>query len=175
MLQGVFAGLMLAILIPAACSRIPDPSQAYGVALSIVPGDRATGTPNDAGWVTVTLANVANKDLAVAYTPQMTRLRFQVEDTAGHIVASRPYPWGGGTVRTSSYFPAGRTAAVALRLVDWNDIRQPGTYRVRAIYRVAILGNVGREVELISNEISITIPRDTLPAGQSPKRPKGAR
>lgn len=134
------------------------PSQAYGVSLSIVAGDKQTGRPNDAGWVTVTLSNVSNQDLAVVYTPATIRLRFDVEDASGRHIGRRMYPSTVDSVRTSSYFPIGRTAMYVARVVDWSNIRQPGTYCVRAIYRIAIMGSIPREIELVSNQIAVSIP-----------------
>ena len=157
MLHSALAGIMLAILIPATCSTIaPDRSQAYGVALSMVRGDRTVRRTNDAGWVTVTLTNVSGRDLSVVYLPQSARLRFEIEDASGRPIESRMYPLVLSSIRTSAYFPAGRTAVIAARLVDWNTITKPGTYRVRAIYRVAMM-DVHRDVELISNQVVVVI------------------
>ena len=159
LLSGILFGISLASASPAVASPVSSgPSQAYGVAISIVAGDKKTGRPDDAGWITVTLSNVSGQDLSVVYTPSTIRLSFDVQDASGRHIGRRLYPATADRVRTSAYFPAGRTAVILARLTDWSSLKHPGTYFVRAIYRIAIMGDIYREVEIVSRQIAVTVP-----------------
>jgi len=136
--------------IPANATSI-----AHGVRLDMVAGP-ASVSHAGSGWITLTLTNVAGKDLAMYYTPLDMRLRFNVVDDESQSINNLSYPKGSPIVQGSTYFPAGEQISLNIPISDYVDITKPGLYYVRAIMRVSIAGRTGDTV-LVSGKVAVRV------------------
>jgi hypothetical protein len=119
---------------------------------------QSAGAHVGSAWVKLVLLNGTGEDLHVAFTPLSYRLKFKVVDMSHHERPERLYPNSGRSVQGRTYFPAGEVQQFRIRLDDFVNIEEPGTYMVQARLQVGVR-NEGAERWLVSNKIVVNIAR----------------
>lgn len=150
------AKLAAATVAPEAGSFADGVQMSFGIAL---PSELVRSTRNDAdAWITLT--NVSGKGLHLYYTPVTQRLDLDVEDASGRRIAARRYPRVLEIVQGRTFMAPGENQYIPVRLNDWVNITEAGTYYVKERLRLTfsdVAAKTSHDVVLVSPRITISV------------------